>query len=295
MQTSPANVFTLHMLLAHAERVLATGPHPEKSRRDAEVLLLHLLHKNAPGANLAWLIAHQDEIASADVANALRELVERRAAGEPLQYITGETEFYHLPIEVNRDVLIPRPETELLVEKAVELARDFPTPRILDVGTGSGAIAIALAHECPAAMVTATEISEAALKIARRNAANIRVADRIRFLQGDLLEPVAAEKFDLVVSNPPYVPERDRESLSVEVRDFEPPQALFAGEDSLAVYRRLIPAAFDALVSGGFVVLEIGYGQKESVAALLANSGFTETHFTPDLQGIPRIASARRP
>jgi release factor glutamine methyltransferase len=283
------------MLLVHAERVLATGPHPEKARRDAEVLFLHLLQEKDPAKNLAWLIAHEEENAPADVANALRALVQRRAAGEPLQYITGETEFYRLPIAVNRDALIPRPETELLVEKAVELARDFPRPRILDVGTGSGAIAIALAHECPAAKITATEISEAALRLACRNAANMGVANRIRFLQGDLLEPVAAEKFDLVVSNPPYVPERDRDSLSVEVRDFEPPQALFAGEDGLAIYHRLIPTAVRALVSGGYVLLEIGYGQTESVGTLLAQSGFTGIKFTPDLQGIPRIASARRP
>ncbi len=225
----------------------------------------------------------------------MRALVERRAAGEPIQYITGETEFYRLPIQVNRDVLIPRPETELLVEKALELASLFRWPRVLDVGTGSGAIAVALAHEWPEAAVTATEISERALKLARHNAEHLELANRIRFLQGDLLAPVAGEEFDLVVSNPPYVADRDRESLSIEVRDFEPAQALFAGEDGMDVYRHLIPAAFGALVPGGFLLLEIGYDQAELVRALIQAAGFEQVEFTPDLQGILRVAIARRP
>lgn len=295
MQTTPANVFTFRKLLADAERALAAGPHPEKARRDAEALLLHLLRVGAQGKNLAWLIAHHDENAPADVADAMRAFVERRASGEPIQYITGETEFFRRPIAVNRDVLIPRPETELVVEKAIELAREFRRPRILDAGTGSGAIAIALAHELPDATLTATEISEAALNLARPNADSLGLAGRIRFLQGDLLDAVTGEEFDLVVSNPPYVPERDRDSLSVEVREFEPAQALFAGEDGLAIYRRLIPAAFHALVSGGRIALEIGFGQQEAIRALLAKEGFAQIEFFADLQGIPRVASARRP
>jgi release factor glutamine methyltransferase len=291
----PAGALTLHMLLKDAEHALAKGPHPEKARRDAETLLLYSLRNSDPGKTLASLIAHKDDKAPADAANAMRALVERRLRGEPIQYITSETEFYRLPIAVNRDVLIPRPETELLVERAVELARVFPRPRVLDVGTGSGAIAIAVAHEVPEARVTATEISGAALGLARRNAERLGSAQRIRFLQGDLLEAIAGEQFEIIVSNPPYVPERDRNSLAVEVREFEPAQALFAGEDGLTVYRRLIPAASAALISGGFLALEIGYGQKPDVAALLAESGFAEIDFAPDLQGIPRVASARRP
>jgi len=291
----PAGSLTLAMLLKDAEHALAQGPHPEKARRDAETLLLYSLRNSDPGKSLASLIAHKEDAAPADAANAMRALVERRLSGEPIQYITGEAEFYRLPIVVNRDVLIPRPETELLVEKFVELASTFRRPRVLDVGTGSGAIAIAIRHEWPDAIVTATEISESALELARRNAERLGFANRIRFLQGDLLAPVADERFEIIVSNPPYVSERDRNSLSVEVREFEPAQALFAGEDGLAVYRRLIPAAFAALVSGGFVVLEIGCGQKEDVAALLAESGFAEIDLAPDLQGIPRVVVARRP
>ncbi len=221
-------------------------------------------------------------------------LIERRATGEPVQYIVGEAEFYGLPFRVTRDVLIPRPETEHLVEKVIELAAGFAAPRIVDVGTGSGAIAVALAANLPPAAIAATDVSAAALAIARENSTRNGVADRIRFFVGDLLAPVAGEQFDLAVSNPPYVPEGDRDSLAVEVRGYEPAQALFAGVDGLAIYRRLISQAFAALAPGGFVVLEIGYGQQAAVRALLADAGFAQVAFAADLQGIPRVAFALR-
>ena len=177
--------------------------------------------------------------------------------------------------KVTRDVLIPRPETEHLVEKVLSLAANFEKPRIVDVGTGSGAIAVALAHKLPDAQITAIDISAAALAVARGNAERNGVAERIRFLEGDLLAPVAGEEFEIVVSNPPYVAESDRESLAVEVRDYEPAVALFAGEDGLDIYRRLIPdARMQALVAGGLLALEIGYGQDTAVAGLLAKLGF---------------------
>ncbi len=297
MQHTPIDPGTIRALLAEAESLLAEGPHPERARRDAEALLLQVLTRKDPDKNRAWLIAHEDEPLAPDAAAVLRALVKRRRTGEPIQYITGETEFYGLSFRVNRDVLIPRPETEHLVEKAIALAADFKYPRIhpriVDVGAGSGAIAVALAAKLPAAQMTATEISASALTVARENAKRNGVAERVRFLEGDLLAPVAGEQFDLVVSNPPYVPEGDRDTLSVEVRDYEPAQALFAGSDGLAIYRRLIPAAFGALVPGGFVVLEIGYGQQEPVGALLAGAGFKEVDFTADLQGIARVATPR--
>jgi release factor glutamine methyltransferase len=220
-------------------------------------------------------------------------LVQRRLAGEPIQYITGETEFYGLPFHVAADVLIPRPETEHLVEKVIELAASLQSPRIVDVGTGSGAIAVALAHKFPNAQITAIDLSAPALAIAQENAKRNGVA--IRFLQGDLLTPVANEQFEIVVSNPPYVPDADRSTLSVEVRDHEPSLALFAGPDGLDIYRRLIPQAFARLVPGCFIALEIGYGQSSAIEALLTNSGFQTIEFLPDLQGIPRVASAQRP
>ncbi len=295
VQSAPISRLTVRALLAEAERALAAGPHPEKARRDAEGLVLLAWRADRRATNHAWLIAHDNKTVGPEIADAVHALVERRFTGEPIQYITGETVFYRVPIRVNRDVLIPRPETEHLVEKVVEMAPFFRRPRILDVGTGSGAIAIALLHEWPHAQITATEISAPALELARWNAERAGYGKRIRFLEGDLLTPVAGQPFDIVVSNPPYVPERDRDSLPVEVRDYEPAHALFAGPDGLAIYRLLVPAAFAALVSGGYVALEIGFGQQAAVEALLAEAGFHEIEFTADLQGIPRVASARRP
>jgi release factor glutamine methyltransferase len=268
---------------------LSTGPHPDRARRDAETLLLHVT-----GKDRAWLVAHLADDFGGCTAARYAMTLERRFTGEPIQYITGETDFYGLPFRVAPGVLIPRPETEHLVEKALDLAKRFARPRIVDVGTGSGAIAVALAHKLPAAEITATDLSEAALAIARENAERNKVAAGIRFLQGDLLAPIADQRFDLVVSNPPYVPAIDRASLSIEVRDFEPALALFAGADGLDVYRRLVPAAYSALVPGGFLALEIGYGQADSVDGLLRGAGFDGMEFTPDLQGIPRVVSAQR-
>jgi release factor glutamine methyltransferase len=251
---------------------------------------MHILKRDRAG-----LIAHsEDELESGAVADYL-ELIERRHLGEPIQYIVGECEFYGLPFYVTPDVLIPRSETEHLVEKALGLAAEFERPRIVDVGTGSGAIAAALAHHLPNAQITALDISPVALEVARANARSNAVTDRIRLLQSDLLTSVADERFEMVVSNPPYVPTADRESLSVEVRDHEPALALFAGKDGLDVYRRLIPEAFGALEAGGYLLLEIGYGQSAAVAALLTESGFEKVEFVPDLQGIPRVACAQRP
>ena len=279
-------------MITEAEYSLVKGPHPERARLDAEALLLHIFRENAPERNRAWLVAHWNSPTGHGAE--FRALIERRLAGEPIQYIIGEAEFYGLPFRVTRDVLIPRPETEYLVEKVLELTASFTAPRIVDIGTGSGAIAVVLAHKLPGARLTATDLSAPALKIARQNAVRNGVA-RIRFLLGDLLAPVAEERFDIIVSNPPYVPTADRATLSVEVREYEPALALFAGDDGLDVYRRLIPAAFDALKPGGFVALEIGYGQSISIIELLARSGFQRVEFIPDLQGIPRVACAQRP
>lgn len=272
-----------------AER-LSRGLQPDRARQDAETLLLHIL-----GKDKAWLLAYWEEELSDGQVVSYSQLLERRGNGEPIQYITGLTEFYSLPFRVNPKVLIPRPETEHLVEKAIELALTFKSPRVIDIGTGSGAIAVALACHLPEAAITAIDISAQALELARHNASRNGVSDRIRFLEGDLLEAVAEERFDIVVSNLPYVSEVDRALLSVEVRDHEPALALFAGEDGLDVYRRLIPGAFDALISGGFLLLEIGYGQSGSITGLLEDSGFERIEFIPDLQSIDRVACARRP
>ncbi len=301
MTSKPHDRPTLRLALDAAAKVLATGPHPGRARRDSETLLLHALRRDAPEINLAWLIAHEGDKLAPDAAAALHGLIERRLAGEPIQYIVGEAWFYGLPFHVNRDVLIPRPETELLVEKAIEWAREqrrtgaLAEPRMVDVGTGSGAIAVALAHALPFIGMTATDISPAALAVARANAERNGVAGRIRFLETDLLDSAGDGSFHLVLSNPPYVPESDRATLDVEVRDYEPARALFAGQDGMAVYRRLLPAARMALAAGGTLLLEIGHGRQAEMQTLLEQEGFAAIEFFRDLQGIPRVAMAQRP
>ena len=294
MQPRQLDRSRIRSVLTEAEHALAHGPHPERARPDAEQLLLHILSRRDPERNRAWLLAHANDPTSRDARTEFDLLLRRRLAGEPIQYITGEAEFYGLSFRVTPEVLIPRPETEHLVEKVLELAGNFAEPRILDVGTGSGAIAVALAHKLPSATITATDLSSSALAIAQENAERNGVANHIRFLEGDLLAPVAEERFEIIVSNPPYVSASDRASLAVEVRDYEPALALFAGADGLEVFRRLIPAGFAALTPGGYIALEIGYGQDEAIRALLAASGFAQIEFVPDLQGIPRVACAQR-
>jgi release factor glutamine methyltransferase len=280
---------TLQEWVGKGEAELRQGPHPDRARRDAETLLLHVVRRNRAALLARWNEVLDDE----EEAGLFVEFIQRRMAGEPIQYIFGETEFYGLPFQVSRDVLIPRPETEHLVEHVLDLAGRFTEARIVDVGTGSGAIAVTLAAKLQDACLTAIDLSAPALAVAQENAKRNGVA--IRFLRGDLLSPAAEERFEIVVSNPPYVPGVDRPTLSVEVRDYEPALALFAGDDGLEVYRRLIPAAYEVLVPGGFLALEIGYGQQPAIAALLSGAGFAQIEFLPDLQGILRVASACRP
>lgn len=295
MQPTLPDQRTVNELLSESARRLAASFHPERARADAETLLVHIVQQHNPRRNRAWLIANGNHTLLPDTEKRFLGYIARRLAGEPIQYILGEAEFYGLPFSVTRDVLIPRPETEHVVEKALQLAEAFARPRIVDVGTGSGAIAVALAAHLLSASITATDVSAAALDVARRNAERNGMGKRIRFLAGDLLSPVAGESFDIVVSNPPYVSDADRDSLAVEVREFEPNCALFAGGDGMAIYRRLIPAGFAALIPGGFLALEIGHGQQAAVTELLEAAGYRTIEFTDDLQGIPRVASAQRP
>ena len=281
---------TARSVIASGTESLTTGPHPERARQDAETLLLGVLEKNR-----AWLLTHMDEELDRGVVIRYMILMKLRNKGEPIQYLAGQCEFYGLPIRVSAGVLIPRPETEHLVDQALLLAARFQAPRIVDVGTGSGCIAIALARHLTDTKITAIDLSSKALVRASESAALNGVSPRIRFLEGDLLAPVANERFETIVSNPPYVPEADRATLSVEVRDYEPALALFAGDDGLDVYRRLIPASFSVLVPGGYLVLEIGYGKSNAITELLARTGFEQIEFVPDLQGIPRVVCARRP
>jgi len=275
---------TVHNLLLEASTLIA--------RRDAELLLAHTLCQPR-----IWLLAHPEaELTEAEVASFLT-LTARRAGGEPAQYLTGTQEFFGLELRVTPAVLIPRPETEHLVEAALAWSKTQIKPlRFLDIGTGSGAIAIAIAANEPAAEIIATDISAAALAIARDNALRLGVSDRIRFVQSDLLsalDSAADIPFDAIVSNPPYIPSTDAATMQREVVAHEPHSALFAGPDGLNIYRRLIPAAYTTLRPGGLLALEIGFGQRDALTELLI--GWDNVRFIDDYAAIPRVALAEHP
>jgi release factor glutamine methyltransferase len=268
-------------LQAARTRLAAVSKNP---RRDAELLLAHLL-----GWDQAALLTHPERVLSAPEADQFDSMLRRRLASEPLQYITGVQEFFGLPFEVSPAVLIPRPETEHLVEAVLERFGRESSPRIVDVGTGSGAIAVALAHAIPRAQVTAVDLSSAALEFAQRNAERHGVLERLTLLQSDLLESVNAVDFDVVVSNPPYIAEG--EVLEPQVFNYEPRSALYAGPTGLEVYERLIPKARKLLKPQGWLMLEIGYGQSPALLKLL--SDWNDVSFLDDLQGIPRVVQAK--
>jgi release factor glutamine methyltransferase len=259
-------------------------------RISAEVLVFHAL-----GCDRAYLFAHPERELSAREEEQYEALIRRRASGEPLQYLTGHQEFWKADFLVSPAVLIPRPETEHLVEAVLNLVRHFtlgPHLKIIDVGTGSGSIAVSLARELPEAEVHAVDLSAVALEVARLNAC--RLGARVRFAQSDILADVVRDaSFDFVVSNPPYVGLNERDKVQKVVRHYEPQIAVFAGDDGLDVIRQLIPQAFEALRADGWLLMEIGYSQSEAVMALLA--AWHNVHAVPDLAGIPRVIVARKP
>jgi release factor glutamine methyltransferase len=274
----------------------------------AELLLLHVA-----GHNRTWLYAHPEEVLSLEVANLYFSLIQRRASGEPTQHLTGKQEFWGLEFEVTPDVLIPRPETEHLIEVALdrltvrELRAGRP-PRLsgnsltlVDIGTGSGCIAISLAKELPDATVYAADISAAALAVARRNAARHGFSARIHFLESNLFEkfsPLATRhsplSFDLIVSNPPYIGRRTAETLAREVRDHEPEVALYGGEEGYEFYAGLVAQSYEFLKPGGLLVLELGHDSLPAVQPLLESRYWTNVGVTDDLAGIPRVLAAER-
>jgi release factor glutamine methyltransferase len=281
----------LRQTLTAAVTQLAADPHLETTAtRDAELLLLHTLQ-----VSRITLLAHPDRELTPDQQALYENNIARRLQHEPIQYITGQQEFYGLTLKVTPAVLIPRPETEHLVETILKLLPADKPQKIVDIGSGSGAIAIALAVHLPHAEITALDISTEALTVAAANAHEHNVADRIRFLQSDLLSALdhEGETFDVIVSNPPYVPKTDRDTLHPQVRDHEPAAALFAGETGLDIYCRLIPQAYDALKPKGLLALEIGHSQQDAIASLLQT--WHNVSFINDLQQIPRVALARRP
>jgi release factor glutamine methyltransferase len=282
---------TLRQAITNAAAELAANPHlSEHAHRDAELLLLHTLQ-----ISRVTLIAYPDRDLSPEQHTLYQAAIKRRLQLEPIQYITGEQEFYGLRLHVSPAVLIPRLETEHLVEAVLNLLPAHQPATLVDIGTGSGAIAIALAVHLPLATIIAVDLSLDALAVAEQNAREHSVADRIHFLPSDLLAAVKSHgaTFDAIVSNPPYIPESDRPTLHPQVREHEPAAALFAGETGLDLYRRLIPEALRALKPDGILALEIGHSQQQSLAHLLA--GWNGVTFIDDLQQIPRVALARKP
>ena len=285
--------------------------HVGSPRMNAEVLLMFVL-----GCDRAYLYAHPERELSAGEQDRYDEGLEQRARGVPAQYITGHQEFWGLDFIVGPAVLIPRPETEHLVEAVLELCKVLPhpiaptpgatrvgqppslagddivfQPRIVDIGTGSGCVALALASELPQAEIHATEISADALEIARANAARLGLAERVAFHCTDLLQGITGQ-FDIVASNPPYVGESEFDKVQLEVRKFEPRCAVFAGADGMDVIRRLASQAGAAVKPGGYLAMEIGYSQEAAVREVLR--GWQEVRAVADLQGIPRVVLAKK-
>lgn len=279
---------TAAVLLVEARGVLAAArvPSPE---RDAERLLRHVL-----GWDRAALLAAPDHAVAGPEAERFRRLVQRRASREPLQYILGEAAFWRHEFLVTPAVLIPRPETELLVETALELVRGIERPVIVDVGTGSGCIALSIAGERPDAEVHATDISGPALEVALENQRRLGLGQRTFFHRGHLLAPVTGREVHLVVSNPPYVDPEEIEGLDPEVRDHEPRLALVAPGDALSVYRALVPAAARVLRGGGAFAVEVSPFISAAVVRLMSDSGFGDPTVHPDLAGRPRVVASER-
>jgi len=263
----------------------ALAPASASPRLDAELLLAFVLDRPR-----SYLVAHAGESPRAEALDIFSGLVARRRTGEPLAYITGRREFWSRDLVVNRHTLSPRPETELLVEQALQ-ALDSATPLVLELGTGSGAVALALARERPGARVTATDLYAETLAVARYNAARLQVAN-VEFLQGDWFEPVAGRRFDLVVSNPPYVAPGDPH-LQEDGLPFEPQDALVGGDDGLQCIRQLAAGAPAHLRPGGSLWLEHGNRQGESVADILREAGFKVVCTVQDLAGNPRATGGR--
>jgi release factor glutamine methyltransferase len=267
----------------------------------AELLLLHAANRDR-----TWIYSHPEEHLPDETAKNYFALLRRRAAGEPTQHLTGKQEFWGLEFEVSPDVLIPRPETEHLVEVALDRlavreVRAGRDPRftgenisLVDIGTGSGCIAVALAKELPVAKIHATDISASALAIAKRNATRHNLANRIQFTESNLLQSLSSLKFDLIVSNPPYIGLNEAASLPIEVRGHEPQQALFGGVEGYELYADLIVQAARQLNPSGLLVLELGHDSLPAVQPLLDSSTWTNIGVTKDLAAINRVLSAER-
>jgi release factor glutamine methyltransferase len=280
----------VHDILNETARSFAAAGIPSP-RLDAEVLLAFCLD-----CEKMDFIKNPAMPVNAKTLASFQKLVARRIAWEPVAYITGRKEFWSFVLEVDNSVLIPRPDTEILVEEALNICkeRDWTEIKILDIGAGSGAIALALAREIPQAQLTATDISAAALATARKNARNLNLDHRIEFLQGDLLEPVDGI-FDIIVSNPPYIAEEEYDQLPVGVKDYEPQEALLAGKGGLDFHQKIIAEAPGHLKNNGWLLLEIGATQGAPIRSIFAASGqYSDIGVRNDYAGLPRVIKARR-
>ncbi|MCX5848347.1 MAG: peptide chain release factor N(5)-glutamine methyltransferase [Deltaproteobacteria bacterium] len=280
----------VHDILNESTKALEAMGIPS-ARLDAEVLLSFCL-----GCDRLEFFKNPEMTINEAQLSVFRNFMARRLQWEPVAYITGRKEFWSLTLEVNKTVLIPRPDTEIIVEEALNICREieYSEMNILDIGTGSGAIAIALAKELPNAKVMATDISEAALNLARKNADTIGLTGKINFRQGDLFEPVEGI-FDIIVCNPPYISAKDYEKLPAGVKDYEPPEALLAGKSGLEFYKKLIYQAAGHLKKNGWLLLEIGAKQEADVRGIMESSGcYNSIEMRRDYAGLPRVIKARR-
>jgi release factor glutamine methyltransferase len=284
-----ADVWTVRRVLEWTTQHLKTHG-SDTPRLDAEILLAH-----SRGCPRIALYTQFDEPLSDPVRARMRELVQRRAQAEPVAYLVGHREFFSLDFDVTRDVLIPRPDTETLVMAALDAAKPLAEPKILDLCTGSGCVAIAVAKNCPPARVTATDVSAAAIQVATENAAKLQVAGRVHFAVGDLFAAVGPDdRFDIIAANPPYVTTSELESLAQDIRKYEPRSALDGGPDGLDVVRRIIGEAPSHLASGGQIFIEISSEQAAAVQALFAgNSHYADVRALKDLAGRLRVIAAR--
>jgi release factor glutamine methyltransferase len=281
---------TVRDILNESTKALEAADIPS-ARLDAEVLLSFCL-----GCDRLEFYKNPVMTISETQLTAFRNIIARRLQWEPVAYITGRKEFWSFTLEVNSSVLIPRPDTEIIIEEALDVYRNFTSlpVRILDIGTGSGAIAIALAKEIPGAKVVATDISIAALNLAQKNAATLGLKEKIDFRQGNLFEPVDGF-FNIIVSNPPYIAANDYEELPASVKAFEPREALFAGESGLEFYEKLIYQADGYLQKNGWLLLEIGAKQEAGIRGIIEGSGFYDSiEMRRDYAGLPRVIKARR-
>lgn len=259
----------------------------DQPRREAASLLAFILAREA-----SYLIAHPEYRLTASEAATFEAAVRRREAREPFQLIVGRQEFYGLDFEVEAGVLIPRPETELIVEQAIEILSPIDSPSFLEIGVGTGCISVAILHSVGSARAVAVDISDQALALTGRNALRHNVADRLKLINADLFAGLDGP-FDLIVSNPPYIPDGDAAGLQPEVRDYEPPEALFAGEDGLQLIRKIVAGGPRFLAGKGFLLMEIGHGQSVSVKNLFRSDDWINVEILPDLQGIPRTVVAQ--